>query len=125
MAPKRNQARNAKAITRGNTVLSDDFEVADSLFSRARGLMFRNNPVTILFKFDSTGRNSIHSFFVFFEFDAVYLDKNKRVVDCYERIAPFTLLVVPKKPSHYLVEFPPGAIKKHKIQVGDRFYFDV
>lgn len=95
-------------------------EIADCFFSRLRGLMFRASfEKPIVFVFNSAARHAIHALFVFFEFDAVFLDEEKKVVDIAERVKPFALLVVPKKKSRFLVEFPAGWVKRKKIKIGD------
>lgn len=55
---------------------------------------------------------AIHTFFVFFPIDVVWLDKNKKIVDFRKNIRPFTPLVVPKKSAKYVVEMAGGSIKK-------------
>jgi uncharacterized membrane protein (UPF0127 family) len=103
-----------------------EFEAADSVFARARGLMFRRSvkrPLLFTFQRESQAECAIHAFFVFFPFDAIYLDGEKRVVDIYEAVRPFTPLIVPKKKAKYLVEAPAGWAKKRRIRAGDRLYF--
>ena len=96
-------------------------EIADSVFSRATGLMFRrkiNRP--LIFTFPFPARHALHSFFVFFQFDAVFLDDCKKVVEVRERIAPFTPLVLPKTPVKYVVELPAGEAKRKRLRRGMR-----
>jgi len=100
-----------------------NFEIADSPISRARGLMFRRKPVSILFKFDYAARHAIHSFFVFFPFDAIYLDAGMRVVSLFHHIPPLTPYLSPSSPARYLLEAPAGTIKKYKIRIGDKLVF--
>ena len=98
-----------------------DFEAADSAFTRARGLMFRlrlGRPLLFTFPKEARVECAIHAFFVFFPFDAVYLDGRKKVVDVRHRILPFTPLVVPRKPAKYLIEAPAGWAKAKKICIG-------
>ena len=108
-----------------STVVSEDAELADSFLSRLRGLMFRRNPKTLLFVFpeSSVKRNSIHAFFVFFEFDAIYLDSGKRVVNVHERVKPFTPYLEPAAPAKYLVEMAGGSASKRGIKAGDVLEF--
>jgi len=108
------------------SVVAEDPMVMDSFFSRLRGLMFRMKfPKAMLFVFPNTSsqRNSIHSFFVFFEFDAVYLDDQKRVIDIYSRVKPFTPYIEPKKPTKYLLELEAGSVSKLGISLGDEIEF--
>lgn len=98
-----------------------NFEVADSAWKRTRGLMFRRRiekPLLFVFPVSSQVECSIHAFFVFFPFDAVYLDEKKRVVDVRERIKPFTPIIFPKKKAKYLIEAPAGWAKKNKVKPG-------
>jgi len=108
------------------SVVAEDPMVMDSFFSRLRGLMFRTKfPRAMLFVFPevSIKRNSIHSFFVFFEFDAVYLDDQKKVIDIYARVKPFTPYIEPKKPAKYLLELEAGTVEKLKIRVENQLKF--
>lgn len=98
-------ARNGKKIC-------VECEVADTPLARSIGLMFARKPKCILFKFDAEGVYPIHSFFVNFPFDAVYLDAQMRAVEIFESIEPFTPLVVPRKKAAYLLEMPQGSAKK-------------
>jgi len=91
------------------------YEIADTPSACARGLMFRSKPARILFRFGKPGRYSIHSFFVFFRFDAIYLDSGMRVLEKYLSVQPFVPLLVPKKQACYLLELPEGEGKKLKI----------
>ncbi|MCC7552650.1 DUF192 domain-containing protein [Candidatus Micrarchaeota archaeon] len=90
-------------------------EKATTTFSRARGLMFRKNPKRILFIFNKEGTYPIHSLFVFFKFDAVYLDKNMKIIEIFEGINPFTLIIKPQKKAKYLLEMEVESVKKLKL----------
>jgi len=96
-----------------------DLEIADSDFSRMRGLMFRDEIVPILFVFGYNGIFSIHSYFVKKEFDAVYLSANGAVSEVFRRIPPNTALVSPKKKSSFLLELPLKMTDKLCIEEGD------
>lgn len=108
------------------TVLSDDYELADSFFTRARGLMFRCSiRKPLLFVFDGgrakKGRAcAIHSLFVFFSFSAIFLDARKRVVDVHVG-RPFISFIVPAKECAYLIEGEPELAGK--ATVGDVLEF--
>ena len=83
--------------------VSAELEIADTEFSRMRGLMFRDEVVPILFAFGFDGIFPIHSYFVKGEFDAVYLSRGGRVNEIHRGIAPNTALVSPKKKSSFLL----------------------
>lgn len=103
-------------------IIARDYELAASSFARARGLLFRKKPISILFLFREEGMHSIHSFLLPFEFDAIYLNKQKEVVEIYPSIKPSSL-ITPKKKALYLLELPPGSASRLKIEVGDELEF--
>ena len=78
-----------------------------NVVERAIGLMFkkREKARALLFDFKKPVSISIHSFFVFFPFIAVWLDNKNKVVDI-KRIKPFILAVKPKKSFTKIVEIP-------------------
>ena len=93
-------------------------EIARSWFERAKGLMFRKhfNGIMILALPRKTRVNaSIHTFFMNFPIDVLFLDEEKRVVDKALNIKPWTINVTPKKSAKYVVELPAGRAEKVKI----------
>lgn len=94
-------------------------ERADTSLSRLRGLMFRKKPASILFTFDWPGLHGIHSFFVSFPFDAVYLNEEGKVVDVFMRVPPFTHYLQPSRPVSYLIELPPGMAARLHLKPND------
>ena len=70
------------------------------------GLMFRSRKTKpLLFEFKNDVHLAIHSIFVFFPFQAIWLDENNRIIE--QRIVkPFTFSVRPKKPFRKLIEIP-------------------
>ncbi len=95
-------------------------ELADTMLKKLKGLMFRKNLnhalVFILNKKTRIGA-SIHSFFVFFPFDIIWLD-NEKIVDLKEKVKPFTFNITPEKPSNIFIELPAGTIKKAGLKKG-------
>ncbi|PIZ13167.1 MAG: hypothetical protein COY53_06180 [Elusimicrobia bacterium CG_4_10_14_0_8_um_filter_37_32] len=85
---------------------------AAGFFSRLRGLMFsgRLKDTGLLIKCPKEGRiqSAIHSFFVFFPIDVVWINSMDTVVRV-KRIMPFTFIAVPPKPARYVLELPAGA----------------
>ncbi|MEK6760526.1 MAG: hypothetical protein AABX93_01235 [Nanoarchaeota archaeon] len=70
------------------------------------GLMFKNrNTKNLLFEFKKETSVKIHSFFVFFNFLAVWLDEKNEVIES-KIIKPFSLGYSPKKSFSKLVEIP-------------------
>lgn len=81
--------------------------------------MFRKKCASLLFTFDWPDKHSIHSFFVAFPFDAIYLDERGKVADIFCSVPPFSPLITPRSPVRCLLELPPGSAKKLSARIGD------
>jgi uncharacterized membrane protein (UPF0127 family) len=102
--------------TRGN-VVCERTEVAGNPFTRMRGLLGRaglDQGAGMLFR----GESSIHSAFMRFEFDAIFMDRDLRVVKVAERIKPWRALGA--KGSANILELAGGEISRLGIAVGDQ-----
>ncbi len=104
-----------------NTVLADNCSVADNFASRFIGLMGRKEL--------SSGKgllivpcNSIHMFFMRFPIDAVFLDKNNRVVHICESIKPWRISKIVGT-AHSVLELPAGTALKTSTEVEDNLLF--
>ncbi|MBU0957798.1 MAG: DUF192 domain-containing protein [Nanoarchaeota archaeon] len=76
-----------------------------SELGKIKGLMFTTSLTTpLLFDFQTPTKTSIHSFFVFYSFLAIWLNENK-IID-FKIVHPFKLAVSPKKPFTRLIEIP-------------------
>ena len=85
--------------------------------------MFRNlkdNEVAVL-KFDKEGYYSIHTFFVFYSIDALWLNNKKQVIEIKRNIKPFTLKISPEHKAKYILEFKRGNAKN--IKTGQKISF--
>jgi uncharacterized membrane protein (UPF0127 family) len=77
-----------------------------SFFGKVRGLMFRGkNTGNLLFEFEKKNLLAIHSYFVFFDFLAVWLDDENNVIDI-KIVNPFEFHVCPKFSFTKLLELP-------------------
>lgn len=77
-----------------------------SSLGEVTGLMFRKKKTeNLFFSFDKKTSIKIHSFFVFFNFLAIWLDTKNKVID-FKIIKPFTIAVKPKEPFRKLIELP-------------------
>ena len=111
--------------SRGKT-LWKDCEPADSAWKKFKGIMFRKKvEKPLLFSFDDVGRkrNSIHSFFCFARFDAIFIDGNKRIADVRENIGPFVPLIIPASSVKYLIECAAGEARKKGLKKGVKLVF--
>ncbi len=103
-------------LTTGQT-LADKVAVADSLFSRMKGLLGK--------KYMSAGEglwlkpcNSVHTFGMKFAIDVVFLDKNNHVVSFVKNLVPNSLTSLRLKATSVL-ELPAGTLDSLTIAAGD------
>ncbi|UCG95801.1 MAG: DUF192 domain-containing protein [archaeon] len=89
-------------------------EIADTVFSRARGLMFRKEPVDMLFVFPGDVRFSIWTPFMFFQIDLFFLDRDFRVVESRKKLAPWRFYR-PKKKYRHLFESEAGKYSDKEV----------
>lgn len=106
-----------KSETR-NLQLISDLEVAATEWARGKGLLGRK----------SLGAeqalwirrcNSIHTFFMQFAIDCVFLDKQLRVKAIYTDIKPFRL-IWPVWGASSVIEFPAGRVRELSLEVGEQ-----
>ena len=80
----------------------------------------KKNAKALIFEFKSKSREPIHSFFGFFPFVVIWLDKSNKIIDL-ELVKPFRFFIRPKKSFSKLVEIPVNKkyMKIVKLLVGD------
>lgn len=96
-------------------------EFAETFWQKTRGLMFRSNldhALVFLLGEESRVGAAIHSFFVFFPFDTLFLNDKQKIVDM-RMVGPFRFSVIPKAPAKYIIELPAGAIRASGVRIGD------
>jgi len=87
-----------------------------SELGKISGLMFKTKETkNLLFEFEKETGIKIHSFFVFFKFLAVWLDKENKVIE-WKIIKPFSLGFRPKKYFSKLIEIPINEKNRKTIQ---------
>jgi len=91
---------------------------ANTLWSRLRGLLGRTSlPDDEGMLFDLN--NSIHTFFMKFAIDVVFVDKNWRVVKTFAAVKPGRM-IWPILTARATLEFSEGTIARAKIEIGDQ-----
>ena len=58
---------------------------------------------------------TIHTCFMRFPIDVLFLDEEKRVVDLALNVKPWTLSVRPREAANYVVELPAGSARHVKL----------
>ncbi|WP_222918587.1 DUF192 domain-containing protein [Natrinema sp. SYSU A 869] len=102
-------------------VLAMTVELADSIVSQARGLMFRRSvpdDYALAFRFDSTKTRDLHMLFVFFPIDAVWVVDG--IVQRVERLRPWRGFA--RETADLIVELPAGTAAD--VEPGDRLIFE-
>ena len=103
--------------SRADTVVCARAEVADTIFKRLRGLLGRASLAPgegMLFR----GESSIHSAFMRFRFDAVFLDRELRIVGLAEDIPPWRARAA--KGARNILELGAGEISRTGLAIGDQ-----
>jgi len=100
-----------------NTILADAAEVADTSEKRRTGLLKRERlePGQGLWIVPC---ESVHSFFMKFAIDLVYLDRDKKVRKVRHRMAPWRLSAC--LTAHSILELPAGVVATSGTQAGDQ-----
>ncbi len=120
----RGQARGERLVnrTRGGRVLASDVYGVAGFGGRLLGLMGHPGlPPGQALVLD--GDNSIHTLFMRFPIDVLFLDKAGRVKHLYHAMPPWRVsrIVVG---STRIVELPPGVLDATETEVGDELVFE-
>lgn len=109
--------------TKGSNLGNAD--VADSFFSRFKGLMMVKNlerGLILKLPSDRSRRASgIHMFFMRIPLDVVFADSEKKVVDTVT-LDPWTTYT-PVAPSRYVIELEKGKLAESQTDIGDELDF--
>ncbi|MEZ4872861.1 MAG: DUF192 domain-containing protein [Bdellovibrionales bacterium] len=105
-----------KNITK-NTVLATDVSIAESFIERGIGLLGKktlpaHQALWIKNCYD------IHTFFMRFPIDVVFLDEQLKVADIRRNMKPWRLAIKPGANS--VIEFLGGTITESKMDIGDQ-----
>jgi len=100
-----------------NAVLAEQAEIAETFFSRLKGLLGRQGlkegEGLVITRCSST-----HTFFMRFKIDVVFLDRNNKVVALAHSLAPARLAGHSLK-ARLAIELPAGILAKTHTQEGD------
>lgn len=100
-----------------NTILAEDVVVASTPFKRIKGLLgekeLKKNQALLI-----RPCNSIHTFFMRFPIDVLFVDKENRVIKAISYLEPFRLTYIYFNAS-FAIELPAGTIQPNFTQEGD------
>lgn len=100
-----------------NSIISENTKMADNFFSRSIGLLSRKTlpeSESLVIK----PCCSIHTFFMRFDIDVLFIGANGKIIELYENVKPWNVLPIHLN-SKYVVELPTGCISDKNIQKGD------
>jgi uncharacterized membrane protein (UPF0127 family) len=99
-----------------NTVLASCLEVADTGAKRSKGLLGRKGlaPGEGLWIVPC---ESVHTFFMQFPIDLVYLDRKHRVRKVRSNVSPWRMSACLS--AHSIIELPAGTIRETRTKSGD------
>lgn len=101
-----------------NVVLADRVEVAKTWLSRLQGLLLRPGLAwkqgLILIPC-----NSVHTCFMKFNIDILFVDEQGKIVHLIEDVAPFKFLPVVRQ-ARYVIELPANTVNLSGTAVNDR-----
>jgi hypothetical protein len=102
---------------RTGRVLASAVEVAETSESRRKGLLGRDSldPSAALIIAPCW---SIHTFFMRFVIDAVFVDRSGGVLKIVHNLKPWRIAVAPR--AYAVVELNGGAARRSGVEVGDR-----
>ncbi|MFQ6050500.1 MAG: DUF192 domain-containing protein [Candidatus Hydrothermarchaeota archaeon] len=108
--------------TTKSMVLAHTAKIANNFFSRFKGLMLKTelkdgSGLIIDLKKERKWA-SIHTFFMRFPIDLIYVDSNNIVKEVVEDLRPWRLYF-PKNNARYVIELPAGILAATKTEVGD------
>jgi uncharacterized protein len=114
-------ARHVRVLTEGGVVVCDRCEIADRTLTRMRGLLGRKGlePGGGMLL---TPEPSVHMFFMRFPIDAVFLDREHRVVGVRHDLRPWR--VAGARGAYATLELPAGAASAAGIDTGDVLTFE-
>lgn len=98
-------------------LICDEIISAENFFERLFGLIFMNLKANQGFLINNC--NSIHTFWMRYKIDLLFLDNNNEIIKIYENFRQFKITPVIKN-ADKVIEFPASTIKKKFLKIGDK-----
>jgi uncharacterized protein len=102
-----------------NKIVVEDLKIANGILSRAIGLLGRksvNPDFGIMFP----KCRSIHTHFMRFSIDIIFVDDQNRITELFENLKPWKILIAKNKKSRHIIEVAAGSIEKSKLTIGSQ-----
>lgn len=104
-----------------NTIISSFPLFAETFLQRSTGLITRKFEQQKMDAMVFFHCSSLHSFFMSYKFDIIFVDKSKKVITLYESAAPWKIFNCKCRlfQNCTAIECPENTIKKSGTQTGD------
>lgn len=112
--------RSAINFNSGAELLLDNLEVAESLVKRGTGLLGRKG-LDVGQALWIKPCNNIHTFFMKFAIDCIFVDRNLEIKKIVKTVKPFRM-VGPYWKAHSVIETKAGFAEEKNLQIGDQLY---
>lgn len=109
-----------KTMNNQAELIADQVDVAQSFIARAKGLLGKSDLPKNQGLWIKPCRD-IHTFFMKFAIDCVFLDSKMQIVNIASNVGPFKF-VGPYWKSTSVIEFKSGFVEEKKLKVGDHLY---
>ena len=103
-------------VTRG-TSIGDAIDIAETSAARRTGLL-KHHKLEAGAGLWITPCESVHTFFMKFAIDLIYIDRKRRVRGVVRALRPWRFSIC--LPAHSVLELPPGTIDRTNTQKGDQ-----
>ena len=97
-------------------LIADNCNIAQNFLEKLLGLFSQSTPLLL------KNCNSVHTFFMKNNIDAIFLDKNSKVIKLSENLSPNNV-ILPIKNAFFVLENNSSFIKSAKIKIGDTLVF--
>lgn len=102
-------------------ILAEKLEVANTSFKRMKGLLGRKNLESGE-GLHITPCNNIHSFFMKFDFDVVFIDRKNKIRHIVEKMPPGRISKLCFS-AYSVIELPAGIANRTGSKIGDELEF--
>ncbi len=108
-----------------NKELATQVRLAQSFVERTRGLLgessLERGSALWIQGTRLVACNSVHTFFMRFAIDVVFVDQNMRVKAVYKDLGPWRM-TWPAKGAKSVFELPAGTLKEMPVEIGDELH---
>jgi len=99
--------------------IAEQVVLANTFFKRLRGLMFRRRSLAPAEALWLRPSNGVHTFWMLFAIDVIFLDRQLRIVKLVENMRPFRV-TSPHLAARSVLEMPAHTISRAALEIGDQ-----